>query len=88
MPHDPGDEGAALPPGGRFPGPRRPDHVVLSRGFDAAADVILSLLNHVDELDTADLPVVDGHTVRIVALSEVEQWLQGCASRVRAGNVL
>jgi hypothetical protein len=76
------------PPPGGLPWARRPDPEVLSRGFDAAADVILSLLNHVDELDTADLPVVDGRTVRIVALSEVEEWLTGCARRTRAGNIL
>ena len=76
------------PTGTGLPGARRPDHMMLSRGFDAAADVILALLNHISELDTADLPVVDGHTIRIVSLSEVEQWLQGCATRVRAGVVL
>jgi hypothetical protein len=83
----PGPDTPRPQPGG-YPPAARPDPIVLSRGFDAAADVILSLLNHVSELDTADLPVVDGHTVRIVALSEVEQWLQGCATRVRAGTVL
>lgn len=72
----------------RPPARRTPDPAALMSGFAAAADVILSLLNHVDELDTCDLPIVDGRSVRLVALSEVESWLQGCAVRVRAGNVL
>lgn len=66
----------------------RPDPEVLDAGFQAAANVIHALHNHLAELDTADLPVVDGHTVRIVALSEVEQWLLGLETRVRAGVIL
>lgn len=38
-----------------------------------------------DELDSAELTVAGGDTVRIVDLSEVEQWLQGQAVRARAG---
>lgn len=88
-PTDPADQGVTLPPGGRYPGSRRtPDTGALVSGYAAAADVILSLLNHVDELDYADVAVTDGRAVRIVSLSEVETWLQSCASRVRAGNVL
>ena len=67
---------------------RTPNTEALVSGYVAAADVILSLLNHIDELDTCDLPIVEGRSVRIVALSEVESWLQGCATRVRHGNVL
>lgn len=66
----------------------RPDTQELDRGFQAAANVIHALHDHLGELDTADLPVVDGHTVRIVALSEVEEWLLGLETRVRAGTIL
>jgi hypothetical protein len=37
------------------------------------------------ELDTAELTVAGGDTVRIVCLSEVEEWLHGLASRARGG---
>lgn len=40
------------------------------------------------ELDTADLPVAGGDTVQIVCVGEVEQWLQGCAIRLRNGEPL
>jgi hypothetical protein len=66
----------------------RPDPAEVDRGFHAAANVIHRLLDHVSELDTADLPIVDGKTVRIVSLSEVEEWLLGCETRVRSGEVL
>jgi hypothetical protein len=66
----------------------RPDPRALDRGFQQAANVVHRLLAHVAELDTADLPVVDGKTVRIVALSEVEQWLLGCETRYRNGEIL
>ncbi len=64
-------------------GPGRPPP--FSRNPNPAADAIRALLNHVDELDTADLPVVEGRAVRIVALSEVEAWIKGCERRVREG---
>lgn len=67
---------------------RRPDPAEVNRGFQAAANVIHRLLDHVSELDTADLPVIDGKTIRIVSLSEVESWLLGCETRVRNGEVL
>lgn len=41
-----------------------------------------------DEADTAELPLPDGSVVRIVSLSEVEQWLRGCAIRLRSGEHL
>jgi hypothetical protein len=41
-----------------------------------------------EELDTADLTVAGGDVVQIVCLSEVEQWLQGCAVRLRHGETL
>jgi hypothetical protein len=66
----------------------RPDNQELDRGFQAAANVIHALHNHLSELDTADLPVVDGHIVRIVALSEVESWLLGLETRTRNGVIL
>lgn len=68
--------------------PARIDHAALERGYRAAADVIRSLRRHTGEMDTADLPTVDGHSVRIVALAEVESWLDGCAIRVANGEVL
>ncbi len=40
------------------------------------------------ELDTADLPLPDGHVIQVVALSEVEDWLHGLASRARGGAPL
>jgi hypothetical protein len=40
------------------------------------------------EVDTADLPLPDGTVVRIVSVSEVEQWLLGCGIRLRAGEHL
>jgi hypothetical protein len=40
------------------------------------------------EADTAELPLPDGSVVRVVALGEVEQWLRGCAIRLRAGEHL
>ncbi len=69
------------------PARRTPDPELLARGRDAASDVILSLLSHVSELDSVDLPTVDGRAVRIVSLSEVEEWLTGCATRARAGTL-
>lgn len=37
------------------------------------------------ELDSAELTVAGGDTVRIVCIAEVEDWLHGQASRARAG---
>ena len=37
------------------------------------------------ELDSAELTVAGGDTVRIVSLPEVEDWLHAQASRARAG---
>ncbi len=55
---------------------------------EACASIIRQLLSHVSEMDTADLPVVDGQVVRIVALSEVESWLEGLELRARNGVIL
>jgi hypothetical protein len=79
------------PPGPDYtetPGRGRPDPRELDRGFQQAANVVRRLLAHTSELDTADLPVIDGNTVRIVSLAEVEQWLLGCETRVRNGEIL
>jgi hypothetical protein len=38
-----------------------------------------------EELDSAELTVAGGDTVRIVCVGEVEEWLHGQASRSRAG---
>jgi hypothetical protein len=79
------------PPGPDYPAPPgrgRPDPRQLDRGFQAAANVIHRLLDHISELDTADLPIVDGKTVRIVSVSEVEEWLLGLETRVRNGTIL
>jgi hypothetical protein len=75
-------------PGPAGAGRRRPDPDALALGFHAAANVIHATLNHISELDTADLPLVDGKVVRIVALSEVEEWLLGLEARVRNGTIL
>lgn len=40
------------------------------------------------EVDSADLPLASGSVVRIVEVAEVEQWLRGCAIRLRAGEKL
>lgn len=40
------------------------------------------------ELDSAELPLPDRSVVRVVAAGEVEQWLRGCAIRLRAGEHL
>lgn len=40
------------------------------------------------ELDSAELPLPDGKVVRVVALSEVEEWLHGLAIRARGGRHL
>lgn len=81
------------PPGPGYPAAGRsergrPDPAVLDRGFQQAANVIHRLHSHLDELDTADLPVVDGKVVRIVSLSEVEEWLLSLEARVRNGVIL
>lgn len=81
------------PPGPDYPAAGRaerghPDPASLDRGFQQAANVIHRLHSHLSELDTADLPVVDGKIIRIVALSEVEEWLLGLETRVRNGVIL
>jgi hypothetical protein len=40
------------------------------------------------EVESAPLPLLSGDTLRLVELSEVEQWLRGCAIRSRAGEIL
>jgi hypothetical protein len=40
------------------------------------------------EVEAAELEVAGGDTVRIVDLSEVDQWLRGCAIRLRSGENL
>lgn len=40
------------------------------------------------ELDTAELTVAGGDTVRIVCLAEVEEWIRGLAVRARGGTHL
>lgn len=47
--------------------------------------VIERLADRLDELDSAELTVAGGDTVRIVCVAEVRAWLQGQASRARAG---
>lgn len=100
MPDTP-DRLAALPPDPARPptredlahrppgrGGNTPNLEELDRGFAAAANLLHRLLDHTHELDTADLPVVDGRVVRIVALAEVEEWLLGLETRVRNGTIL
>jgi hypothetical protein len=62
----------------------------LPRPVDRAPGDLVDRLadRFVDEADTAELPMPDGSVVRIVALSEVEQWLRGAAIRLRAGEHL
>jgi hypothetical protein len=40
------------------------------------------------EVESALLPLLSGETLRLVELSEVEQWLRGAAIRSRAGERL
>jgi hypothetical protein len=46
------------------------------------ADVLRRARNHTDELISADLVVAGGDTVRVVCVTEVEDWLTGLAARV------
>jgi hypothetical protein len=41
-----------------------------------------------EEVESALLPLLSGDTLRLVELSEVEQWLRGVAIRLRSGEVL
>lgn len=41
-----------------------------------------------DEVESALLPLLSGETLRILCLDEVEQWLRGCAIRLRNGENL
>lgn len=53
------------------------------------ADLLLRLSERLtDEVESAQLPLLDGDTVQIVCVAEVQQWLQGCAVRLRAGESL
>jgi hypothetical protein len=45
-------------------------------------------IGHLDELDTADLPLPDGRTLPITTRSEVLSWLEGLRARCRAGERL
>jgi hypothetical protein len=40
------------------------------------------------EVESAELPLLSGESLRIVCLDEVEQWLRGCAIRRRNGEKL
>jgi hypothetical protein len=67
---------------GRVPERARP----VDRSLGDAIDRLAGRLR--DEVDSAELTVAGGDAVRIVDLSEVEQWLRGCAIRSRAGEAL
>lgn len=41
-----------------------------------------------DEVESAELPLLSGETLRIVCLAEVEQWMRGIAIRLRSGEPL
>lgn len=85
----PSPEPGPRPDGGQLTrGAGQPNLEHLRLGFDAAANLIHRMLDHTSELDTADLPVVDGKIVRIVSLAEVEEWLLGLEVRVRNGTIL
>jgi hypothetical protein len=45
-------------------------------------------LDHIHELDAADLPMPDGGTEPIVTVAEVRAWLEGLRVRARAGERL
>lgn len=46
------------------------------------AETLRRAIGHTDELLAAELGVVGGDTVRIVCVTEVEDWLRGLAARV------
>ena len=56
-----------LPIGQGYPARRRADPMMLSRGFDAAADVLLSQLKHTAEMESADLTVAGAQHDGLVA---------------------
>jgi hypothetical protein len=73
--------------GGRIPARVRPEEVLA--GYRAAASVMRSAVNHVSELDSCDLNLPDGRgVVRIVTVSEVEDWINGLARRIAGGETL
>lgn len=54
-----------------------------------AAIVLTHVLDRAPrELETAELTVAGGDTVRILCLSEVEDWLRGLVARANAGERL
>lgn len=69
---DPDPSGRGTPPAGE----PRPVASLLRR----LAEVLRS------EVDTAELTVAGGDTVRIVDVSEVEQWLREWADRIESGE--
>lgn len=56
-----------------------------ARPESSVSRVIERLAERLDELDSAELTVAGGDTVRIVCVAEVRDWLLGQASRARAG---
>lgn len=56
-----------------------------ARPESSLPEVLLRLAARLDELDSAELTVAGGDTVRIVCLAEVREWLEGQASLARAG---
>lgn len=54
-----------------------------------SADLLDRLAHRLtEEVESAQLPLLDGDTLQIVCVAEVQQWLQGCAVRVRNGEPL
>jgi hypothetical protein len=56
-----------------------------ARPESSLPEVIDRLAGRLDELDSAELTVAGGDTVRIVCVAEVRDWLLGQASQARAG---
>lgn len=52
------------------------------------AIAITLVLDHLPELDSADLPMPSGRPERIVTVAEVRSWLEGLRARTRAGERL
>lgn len=72
-----------LPPTGRgVPDMPRP----VDRTIGDLVDRLATRLT--DEVESAELPLLSGDTLRIVCVAEVEQWMRGCAIRLRAGERL
>lgn len=63
-------------------------HLLAAIPGQAAGAVLRGACDRLDELDGADLRVAGGDTVRVVCLSEVEDWLRGLAARTEAGEPL